>query len=389
MKQCDVLIVGGGCIGLTAALALSQAGLSVVLADAGASPSTLPALPLNRVSALNLQSQALLTALGAWHAISRLAPYQGMAVWDEQSRGRISFAADEVGQAQLGHIVENEAIRLALVSQLALQRQCSLLWHTSVSQLHQGDHEVFVTLSNGQPVLAKLVVSAEGAQSSLRQQLAIPLTFWDYDHHAIVANIQTALPHEGIARQVFLNGGPLALLPLADAQQCSIVWSCPPAQAQALMAMADDDFAKALAGASELCLGPVRLISERASHPLTMRYARKWREGRVLFIGDAAHTIHPLAGLGMNLGLADVDALQQLLSQRRKNQQPLFCEFALTDYERARKAQAQQYIATMELLKRLFTEQNPAIKLLRGVGLRAVDKFTPLKHKFIETALGL
>lgn len=387
MKQVQAIVVGGGCIGLSAALGLANLGKKVLLIDAG-KPAQVDSDEFGlRVSAISKASQALFEKLGIWQGIQaqRLAAYTNMDVRDKDSIGRIHFASNELDLSELGHIVENEVIRQALITQCEKNDNLEILFETPYSSIHQTDEQVLVTLASGEPVMAELLIACDGANSAIRSQFKMPITFWDYDHHAIVATVKSQVPHANTARQVFLPTGPLAFLPLPEQNTHSIVWSTSPEHAKQLLAMEEGEFNKALTAAFDSELGLCRVNSQRLSFPLKMRYARKWVENRVILMGDAAHTIHPLAGLGMNLGLKDVAKLLQLVAD---DQSSVFANGKLLrQYEMARKADAQTHIAMMQGLKELFEGSNPVKKLIRGIGLNVVDAAKPIKHLFAEKAL--
>ncbi|WP_105171757.1 FAD-dependent oxidoreductase [Pseudoalteromonas sp. T1lg24] len=387
MKQVQAIVVGGGCIGLSAALGLANLGKKVLLIDAG-KPAQVDSDEFGlRVSAISKASQALFEKLGIWQGIQaqRLAAYTNMDVRDKDSIGRIHFASNELDLSELGHIVENEVIRQALITQCEKNDNLEILFETPYSSIHQTDEQVLVTLASGEPVMAELLIACDGANSAIRSQFKMPITFWDYDHHAIVATVKSQVPHANTARQVFLPTGPLAFLPLPEQNTHSIVWSTSPEHAKQLLAMEEGEFNKALTAAFDSELGLCRVNSQRLSFPLKMRYARKWVENRVMLMGDAAHTIHPLAGLGMNLGLKDVAKLLQLVADEQSS---VFASGKLLrQYEMARKADAQTHIAMMQGLKELFEGSNPVKKLIRGIGLNVVDAAKPIKHLFAEKAL--
>ncbi|MFY8326575.1 FAD-dependent monooxygenase [Pseudoalteromonas sp. ZZD1] len=387
MKQAQVCVVGGGCVGLTLALGLAKANVSVVVIDAAAKQQ-LPGDDYGlRVSALSLASQALFESLNVWPQITalRARAYTHMDVRDQDSFGKIAFNSDELDLPQLGHIVENDIIRYALINELEKHSQATLMFETRYQQIHQSENDVFVTLESGEPIIAKLLVAADGANSSIRKQFNLPITFKDYDHNAVVATVKTAEPHNNTARQVFLPTGPLAFLPLTDKHAHSIVWSTSPEHCQSLLAMDDADFNKAVMAALDGQCGLCEIQSQRAAFPLKMRYAQQWVAGKVVLIGDAAHTIHPLAGLGMNLGLKDASYLIELLSEQ---QDDFASARTLRDYERTRKLDAQKHIAMMQGLKELFAGTHPVKKLIRGVGLSMVDNLGPIKQLFAKQALG-
>jgi 2-octaprenylphenol hydroxylase len=234
-----------------------------------------------------------------------------------------------------------------------------------------------------------LVVGADGANSWLREKSTIPLTFWDYQHHALVATIKTELPHEHCARQIFTPDGPLAFLPLFEQNLCSIVWSVSPEKAQQLKSLSAVEFNKQLSRNFDNRLGLCELQSERFSFPLRMRYARDFAKHRIALIGDAAHTIHPLAGQGVNLGLLDAVSLGQTIEQNIAEEKDIGLYKNLRYFERWRKTEAAQMIASMELLKQLFAGDNPMQKALRDVALVFTDQVSPLKTSFIKQAMGL
>ncbi|MCG7537302.1 FAD-dependent monooxygenase [Pseudoalteromonas sp. OOF1S-7] len=387
MQQVQVCIVGGGCVGQALALGLAKNNISVMVLDAGPEPQPLGEVYGTRVSAISLASQSLFESLGVWDAIKaqRATAYRKMSVCDADSFGRIQFNAQQLALPELGHIIENDAIRFALYQALQQHSQASLLFGSCYQSIHQTESDVLITLEQGTPVMAKLLVAADGANSGVRSQFNLPISFWDYDHHAIVATINTEQPHDATARQVFLPDGPLALLPLSDPHTQSIVWSTAPERARELMDMDELSFNKALSAASDLQCGLCSVQGERAVFPLTMRYAQQWLTGKVVLMGDAAHTIHPLAGLGMNLGLKDAAHLIKALSEQGD-------EFAahstLREYERTRKLDAQKHIAMMQGLKELFSGSHPLKKLVRGVGLNVVDNLGPIKDLFVQQAIG-
>ncbi len=396
MISTDVMIVGGGCVGLTLALALAEQGIPSVVVDGQAQTQPLSEAPELRVSAISGASQAIFTRLGVWQDIvaTRACEYRSMHVWEKDSFGSISFSAEQIHYPQLGHIVENKVIRNALLKKLEQHNDiCHLLFSQRVEQINVGEREVLVSLSDGTPIIAQLLVAADGANSFVRGQMNMPITFWDYEHTAIVATIKTELSHQHCASQCFLPTGPLAFLPLFDGPQgenlCSIVWSTNFEQAQALLHCTDEEFNKRLYSAFDGRLGLCEVQSGRAGFELKMRYAREWTKPRVALIGDAAHTIHPLAGLGMNLGLLDAASLAQILTQLKSNRADLGLQANLRSFERWRKAEAQTLIAAMEGLKRLFEGAHPLKKLLRSGGLLLADNLVPAKDMIIKQAMGL
>ncbi|MGE6567701.1 FAD-dependent oxidoreductase [Shewanella vesiculosa] len=385
----DVAIVGGGMVGLATAIGLANADLNVVVIDAGETQAV-SGEPKLRVSAVNKASQQLLENLGAWQYLdgSRVSPYQKMSVWDKDGLGKIEFDAHSISEAYLGSIIENDAISYALAKRASEISNLTHLQGQRLERIAFGEREAWLTLAGGDNISAAVVVAADGANSWVREQCNIPLTFWDYGHHAIVATVRTELVHDATARQAFLPGGPLAMLPLYDDNLCSIVWSASPDQAEQLLALDDIEFGKTLTAALDGRLGLCQVISERQSFPLRMRYARHFARHRLVLAGDAAHTIHPLAGQGVNLGFLDAASIIDTFSQLHEQGKDLGEYSHLRALERWRKAEAMEMIATMEGFKRLFAGSNPLKKAMRDIGLTLVDNVAGLKTVFIKQAMG-
>jgi len=391
MEEPDILIVGAGSAGLTLALLLATAPhsqqLQIMMVDQAQAP-TADNFGYKRVSALNLASKRLLEQLDVWQHIAEKPAYQHMQVFEADSFARIEFDAMSSALPELGFIVDNEALRLALYQRALDFPQIKLKLGHGMQKLEATARHNLVTLTNDERILARLVVGADGANSKVRQLMKMPMMFWDYDHHALVAVVRTAESHGHTARQVFLPTGPLALLPLADPHLCSIVWSTAPADAAELVACDEVEFNQRLTAAGQSMLGVCQLETSREVYPLKMRYVSQWVQHKVVLVADAAHTIHPLAGQGMNLGLMDVAALAELIDEKMSMQQDWLSDPMLRRYERWRKAQAQQMIATMEAFKRGFMAQHPALKLVRAVGMKLTDYLPMLKQKILANALG-
>ena len=357
-----------------------------------------------RVVALTQQSQRLLDDAGIWSGLpeARLSPYHHMHVWDANGTSAIDFDAALVHQKNIGHIVENAQVVKAIEAQLAGEAGCQWFRPVSLEQLEVCEQAAKLKLSSGDVIHAGLVIAADGAHSPIRQQLGVATREWDYLHQAIVTTVEVERSHQNTAWQVFLDSGPLAFLPLAsqpsneidvedgpDRHFCSIVWSCIPERAQALMALDDAEFKVQLERAFEAKLGKVLAVDQRFSIPLRQRHAVNYVSERVALVGDAAHTIHPLAGQGVNLGLKDVSALVAELSRAQARGLPLWHTSVLARYQRQRKGDNLQTMLAMEALERLYDCGNIMVRWLRNEGVKQVQKQPLLKRKIIEQAMGL
>jgi 2-octaprenylphenol hydroxylase len=387
MKMVDLVIVGAGMVGLALASALRDSGLRIAVIDKK-SPDDMVANPSVRVSAINLASERFLTRIGAWSELARKQPFCGMSVWEKDSFAHFELDANQFQQSHLGSIVENNVIQHALLKTLQ-DSSVALFDSANIESVSENEQGVVLMLDNQQMLFTRLLVAADGANSWLRQQFRIPVTSWNYQHTALVATVRTAEPHQNIARQIFTPQGPLAFLPLWQPDLSSIVWSLPPLLAEDLASCDESEFNHRLAAAFDVRLGVCELIGARELCPLTARYARQQVQSRLILLGDAAHTIHPLAGQGVNLGLMDAAALSDTLHQLLSLQLPLDDAMALRRYERWRKAEAVQWLATMEGFKQLFSGDHPLKKLIRGTGMRLAAHSMPLMKPLLEKALGI
>ncbi|QBY03583.1 monooxygenase [Thalassotalea sp. HSM 43] len=394
MQHFDITIVGGGMVGLSAALAIRNVcRLSVAVID----PSPLADItdePGLRVSAINDASENLLRQLDVWPLIKqqRHQAYNHMHVWDKDGYGHLDFDVNDMpalakDKTDIGHIIENDIIRQALWQKVSQDSGIAII-EDRISSMGMGESEVFLSLEKQGPLLSKLLIGADGANSWVRKQLDIAVTFRDYDHHALVATVSVEQGHQNTAWQVFLESGPLAFLPLYEQTMCSIVWSLPPEKAKQFTETDRDSFNKAITAASDGKLGRVNVLSERICFPLTMRLAREFVKQRAIFIGDAAHTIHPLAGQGVNLGLVDVAALAQTLEQILAQGKALDDNKAWQGFSRWRKSDASEMMAAMEAIKQGFAAQDKLPKIIRGVGMSLLNQLAPVKQQMIKHAMG-
>lgn len=394
--QADLIIVGAGMVGSALALALEHSGLEILVVDGsplGVRPFDAGSAFEPRVSALSAASQRILQRLDVWDGIAarRASPYQDMRVWDGSGTGSVHFAAASVHAEVLGHIVENRVVQDALLERL-LDSQIGLLGNARVEQLRRSGDGWLLTLADGRELRAPLLVAADGANSAVRRLAGCATREWDYLHHAIVTSVRCERPHQATAWQRFTDDGPLAFLPLnrqGDEHWCSIVWSTVPAEAERLMALDDAAFCGALGKAFEQRLGAIETADPRLCIPLRQRHAKRYVESGLALIGDAAHSIHPLAGQGVNLGFLDAAVLAEVLQHAlERGEQPGDIR-VLSRYERRRMPHNLAMMAAMEGFERLFQADPLPIRWLRNSGLNWVDELPDAKALFVRRALGL
>jgi 2-octaprenylphenol hydroxylase len=394
--RADLLIVGAGMVGSALALALQGSGLQVLLLD-GSPMSVKPydsqAAFEPRVSALSAASQRILDRLGVWDGIvtRRTSPYTDMHVWDGSGTGQIHFSAASLHAEVLGHIVENRVVQDALLDRL---HDCDLglLANARLEQMRRSGDDWLLSLADGRTLRAPLVIAADGANSAVRRLTGVATREWDYLHHAIVTSVRCTGPHRQTAWQRFTDNGPLAFLPLArDGQQdwCSIVWSTTPGEAQRLMTLDDGAFCAELERAFEGRLGAVLGADPRVCVPLRQRHAKRYVAEGLALIGDAAHTIHPLAGQGVNLGFLDAAVLSEVLLHAAGRGERLADVRVLSRYERRRMPHNLALMAAMEGFERLFQADPLPVRWLRNTGLKLVDRMPEAKALFVREALGL
>lgn len=398
MKEVDILVVGGGMAGLAFACALDVPNLRVAVVDkhAASAPESWPETFDPRVSALSKASEHLLRNVGAWDIIEqqRFAPYVEMSVWDGQGIGQIEFHADSLGESHLGAIVENRVTQHALTEIFHQQHKGEFISAGTTGISADGERWI-VTLDNGDKISTTLLVGADGAQSVVREQAGLSVRRWAYEQTAIVTTVTTEKTHRNVARQIFLETGPLAFLPLRQTPSersskiSSIVWSANTAEAERLMALDDAAFAKALEAAFEHRLGEVVALDRRFSFPLVQQHAVDYVQSGLALIGDAAHTIHPLAGQGINLGFLDAAVLAEEISSAVKKQLSPGEWLVLRRYQRRRKSHNLATMATMEGFKRLFSPQHWGVHALRNAGMRILNRHTFIKNKVVAQAMGL
>jgi 2-octaprenylphenol hydroxylase len=372
----DIAIVGAGIVGLSAALSLANAGFQIVVFDQ-LTPDLEPHDDYDlRTVALNPSAKALLQKIQVWKQVptSKIGIMHNMQVWDQQGQGNIQFDADTAGIEAISFVVENRELVKALYMEAKKNKNITLKTPFVLNTLE--------TLRT----YADLIIAADGKNSWTREQLNIKVTIRDYQHKAVVSIIETKKPHKNTAFQVFLDKGPIGLLPMANPHHMSMVWSTTPYHAEQLVNSNDKEFNCTLSNAFDLKQGLMKSITPRVSIPLAMQHANTYLAPGAVLIGDAAHSIHPLAGQGANLGLSDVACLTRCLLNAKNKDQSISAQKILRPFERERKTKNADMICLMRSFKEVFSSQNKAVKTLCSLALNTANKSDFLKKYFMQFA---
>jgi len=391
-----IAIAGAGVVGLAVAALLAKGRaadrLHVHVLEARAVPRWRGEETDLRVYALSRASQCLLDHVGAWDAVldARASPYRRMHVWEGDEpfgAAALDFDSAEIGEPDLGHIIEDNLLRSVLADTLAACENATLGIGEALASVDVGRRGVTIALANGGRIEASALVGADGSESAVRELAALPVAARGYGQTAVVTHVTSEKPHGQTAWQRFLPGGPLAFLPLADGRS-SIVWSVPSERALELRALPDGEFLAELNAASAGVLGTLTACAARAGFPLQALHALRYTAPRVVIVGDAAHTVHPLAGQGMNLGLLDAACLAGVIEAAVLAGEDPGDLKVLKRYERARKGDNLAMLAAFDALNRLFRLPLWAAPV-RAAGMRVVGIAAPVKHALMQRALGL
>jgi 2-octaprenylphenol hydroxylase len=397
----DVVIVGGGLVGAClAALAASNRELSrLKIALLEARPPTQPPADDDidlRVSAISRASERILDACGAWSRIpaQHRSPYSDMVVWDATGRpagaGSLRFSAAESGEPDLGSIMENRRLLWSLYESPTVRHRVTLL-RAELAALSLEAEQAFVTLADGRTITARVVVGADGGASTSRELAGIRTGGWEYEQSAFVTHVQTAQPHEHTAWQRFLPAGPLAFLPLADGRS-SIVWTTTPQHAEHLVSANPESVASEISAAIDDVFGEITIAAARAKFPLRANFARDYCKPRFVLVGDAAHSVHPLAGQGVNLGFMDCAALVQVWSETLAtgaSSDAVAEQRVLRRYERWRKSENTLALGLIDGINRLFSNSNTALTQARRLGLTTINRSLIIKRLLMGRAMGI
>jgi 2-octaprenylphenol hydroxylase len=386
----DVVIVGSGMVGAGFACALGNSSLKVAVLDRALSAA--PGQDYDRrVSAITLASQAFLENTGAWEGMvrRRVAPVQEMQVWSENGSGSVHFNAAEIGEPRLAWIIENSVVQSALIERLHQFTNVHYQCPVEIAQITFTDEGATVALVDGRALRTRVLVGADGADSAVRRMAGIETQLLNLDQKSLVATVTTEKPHAQVARQRFLAAGPLAFLPLDEPNTCSIVWSADTARADQLLALDDPAFLAALQSSFGEGLGKIRTVSARGAFRLALAHAQAYTVPHVALIGDAAHTVHPLAGQGVNLGFLDAACLAEVLLDASAKQKDIGAHAVLRRYERWRRGDNLAMVTVTGAFRYLFGNDLAFVNQVRNLGLDLTDAAAPVKNFIMRRACGL
>jgi 2-octaprenyl-6-methoxyphenol hydroxylase len=390
VDRADVIIFGGGMIGLALAAALDSSGVSAILVDPADPEPRSDAAFDGRTSAVSSSSMRMIETIGVAAKLPEPGcPIVRIAVADGLDPGGLHFDAEE-GEP-LGWMHENRHLRAALRARAEAGKNSWLLWKSRIRSVDRCDHGVVVALEDGRRLHAPLLIAADGRNSQTREAAGIRVARWRYDHQAIVSVLRHELPHDNVAYEIFYPTGPFALLPMTDdasGHRSAIVWSVPNADAAGWLSLNEDDFAGEAKAAMGGFLGEIALLAPRSSFPLGFHHAAQITAGRLALVGDSAHAIHPIAGQGLNLGFRDVASLSQVLVEGARLGLDLGDRQLLDRYQRWRALDALSVAFATDGLTRIYGVPGKTASAVRRFGMGLIERISPIKNRLMGEARG-
>ena len=392
MDRADVIIFGGGLVGLTLAAALDASGLSAIVVDPTDPAGKATVAFDGRTTAVSSSSMRMLRTVGIADQLpADGCPIRIISVADGLQHGGLQFEPPADDDEPLGVMHENRHLRAALMARAEAGKNLWLLWNSRVSSTERGEHGVVVSLEDGRKLCAPILAAADGRNSQTREEAGIKVARWKYDHRAIVSTLRHERPHGNVAHEIFFPGGPFALLPMTDDEQghrSAIVWSVPAADAPGWMKLSDEDFAAEAEATMGGFLGRISLAAPRSTYPLGFHHAARITGQRLALVGDAAHAIHPIAGQGLNLGFRDVAALTQVLVEGARLGLDLGDRQLLDRYQRWRAIDALSVAFATDSLTRIYGIPGKTASAVRRFGMGLIGRIGPVRDRLMSEARG-
>lgn len=390
MDRADVIILGGGLVGLALASALDSSGLTAILVDPADPADRKTGAFDGRTSAVSSSSMRMLETIGVTNHLPQAGcPIRAIQVADGLEPGGLVFEPDD--DEPLGVMHENRHLRAALLARAESARNLWLLWKSTPGLVERGPHQVVVSLEDGRKLSAQLLAAVDGRQSRMRELAGIPLARWKYDHVAMVSTLRHERPHDNVAYEIFYQTGPLALLPMTDDEEghrSAIVWSVPKVDAAGWTSLSDEQFAGEAQAAMGGFLGGISMAAPRSTYPLGFHHAARITDDRLALVGDAAHAIHPIAGQGLNLGFRDAAALAQVLVEGSRLGLDLGDRQLLDRYQRWRSIDALSVAVATDSLTRIYGIPGKTASAVRRFGMGVIDRLSPIKNRLMSEARG-
>ena len=391
MDRADVIILGGGLVGLALAAALDASGLSSIVVDPADPEARKDAAFDGRTSALSSSSKRMFDTIGiSDHFPVPGCPIRRIEVADGLAPGGLVFDPGDDDEP-LGWMNENRHLRAALLARAEAGANIWLMWKAKPADVQRGEHGVTVLLEDGRRLSAPLLVAAEGRNSPMREAAGIRVARWKYDHAAIVSTLRHERPHDHAAYEIFYPAGPFALLPMTDdlgGHRSAIVWSVAADDAPGLLSLSDQDFAAEAQAAMGGFLGRIELLAPRSTYPLGFHHAARMTDHRLALVGDAAHGIHPIAGQGVNLGYRDAAALAQVLVEGARLGLDLGDRQLLDRYQRWRGLDTFMVSLATDSLTRIYGVPGKTASRVRRFGMGLINRIGPVKDRLMAEARG-
>ncbi len=391
-EQTDIIISGAGLTGCTLAALLAKQGISSTIIESSNSAfKSSSARKDPRILSLTPATKRILSSIDIWHQlpVGKIGGFEKIHIWDDDTKADIVFNCSDVCAPALGYIVGQAVLQEVLEKLINSIPIINTMTGVTIASYIEDDGMINCELSDGRVIKSRLLVGADGANSQIRNLAGIAVECIDYHQKAVACIVQTQIPHDKIARQRFLSTGPLAFLPMHEENQCGVVWSTQSELADALLVLDDREFCLALEEAFESRLGEVQRCEQRVGFKLHRNQALSYFNRLCVLVGDAAHTVHPLAGQGANLGITDAAVLSQLLQQAKLDDRMLVSRQVLRNYERWRKTENKKMTLILEGLKNFFEAENDLVSFIRGNGMMMINHSPFIKNRIMKYAMGL